>query len=165
MEDIWTLSQKYDTPYFFFTDESVPINKLREISQGLLEKQWDIKWMGGVRFENALDGDLLEKMHESGCQKLVFGLESYNQRVLDLMKKGIKTDIVKRVLDACATVGIAFHIYIIIGFPTETEKEALETLDFVLHKKYLSSLGFSCLPSLLEWKRILRLPTILQNMG
>ena len=28
---------KYDTPYFFFTDESVPINKLREISQGLLE--------------------------------------------------------------------------------------------------------------------------------
>src|SRR3990167_2379728 len=79
MEDIWTLSQKYNTPYFFFADESVPINKLREISQSLLEKQWDIKWMGGVRFENALDGDLLEKMHASGCQKLVFGLESYNQ--------------------------------------------------------------------------------------
>ncbi len=27
MEDISTLSQKYNTPYFFFTDESVPINK------------------------------------------------------------------------------------------------------------------------------------------
>ena len=148
MEDIWTLSQKYNTPYFFFTDESVPINKLREISQSLLEKQWDIKWMGGVRFEDALDDDLLEKMHASGCQKLVFGLESYNQRVLDLMKKGIKTDIVKRVLDACLKVGIAFHLYIIVGFPTETEKEAMETLDFVLHKEYLNSSGFSCLPSL-----------------
>ena len=79
--------KKYDTPYFFFTDESVPINKLREISQSLLEKQWDIKWMGGVRFENALDGDLLEKMASAGCKKLVFGLESYNQRVLDLMKR------------------------------------------------------------------------------
>ena len=148
MEDISTLSQKYNTPYFFFTDESVPINKLREISQGLIEKQWDIKWMGGVRFENALDADLLEKMHESGCKKLVFGLESYNQRVLDLMKKGIKTDVVKRVLDTCLKVGIAFHLYIIVGFPTETDKEALETLDFVLHKEYLNSLGFSCLPSL-----------------
>ena len=148
MEDIWTLSQKYNTPYFFFTDESVPINKLREISQSLLEKQWDIKWMGGVRFENALDGDLLEKMASAGCKKLVFGLESYNQRVLDLMKKGIKTDVVKKTLDNCLNAGISFHLYTIVGFPTETEEEAIETLDFVLQKKYLTSLGFSCLPSL-----------------
>src|SRR5574341_186326 len=54
MEDIHKLSQKYNTQYFFFTDESVPINKLRDISQSLLESQLDIKWMGGVRFENAL---------------------------------------------------------------------------------------------------------------
>ena len=148
MEDIWTLSQKYDTPYFFFTDESVPINKLREISQSLLEKQWNIKWMGGVRFENALDGDLLGKMASAGCKKLVFGLESYNQRVLDLMKKGIKTDVVKKTLDNCLNAGISFHLYTIVGFPTETEEEAMETLDFVLQKKYLTSLGFSCLPSL-----------------
>ncbi|GAN32960.1 MULTISPECIES: B12-binding domain-containing radical SAM protein [Candidatus Brocadia] len=148
LEDINKLSQKYHTPYFFFTDESVPVNQLREISQGLLENKWDIKWMGGVRFENALNDDALGKMYKSGCQKLVFGLESYNQRVLDLMKKGIKADIVKRILDGCLKVGIAFHLYIIIGFPTETEKEALETLDFVLRKEYLDSPGFSCLPSL-----------------
>ncbi len=148
MKDIHTLSQKYHTPYFFFTDESVPINKLREISQSLLENRWDIKWMGGVRFENALDGDLLETMSKSGCQKLVFGLESYNQRVLDLMKKGIRTEAVKRVLDECLRAGISFHLYLIVGFPTETQEEALDTLDFVLRKEYLNSFGFSCLPSL-----------------
>jgi len=148
LEDIHKLSQKYNTPYFFFTDESVPVNQLREISQGLLGNDWDIKWMGGVRFEKALNGDLLRKMSKSGCQKLVFGLESYNQRVLDLMKKGIKTDVVKEILDECLKVGISFHLYIIIGFPTEAEKEALETLDFVLNKEYLDSPGFSCLPSL-----------------
>jgi hypothetical protein len=148
VEDIRKLSQKYRTPYFFFTDESVPVNQLREISHGLLESKQDIKWMGGVRFENALHDEVLRKMYESGCRKLVFGLESYNQRVLNLMKKGIKTDVVKRVLDECLKVGISFHLYIIIGFPTETEKEALETLDFVLKKEYLDSPGFSCLPSL-----------------
>ena len=80
--------------------------------------------MGGVRFEKALDGDLLEKMYKSGCQKLVFGLESYNQRVLDLMKKGIKADVVKRILDACLKVGIAFHIYIalLLGFQQKRKK-------------------------------------------
>lgn len=148
MEDIRTLSQKYDTRNFFFTDESVPINKLREISQRLLEKQWDIKWMGGVRFENVLSRDLLENMAKSGCQKLVFGLESYSQRLLDLMKKGTKTDVVKRILDDCLAAGIAFHLYIIVGFPTETEEEAQETLAFVLRKEYLTSRGYSCLPSL-----------------
>ena len=101
-----------------------------------------------MRFENALDGDLLEKMSKSGCQKLVLGLESYNQRILDLMKKGIRTDVVKRILDECLNAGISFHLYTIVGFPTETEKEAMETLDFVLRKEYLSSRGFSCLPSL-----------------
>jgi hypothetical protein len=148
MEDIRSLSQKYHTQCFFFTDESVPINKLRDISQSLLESQLDIKWMGGVRFENALDGDLLAKMSKSGCQKLVFGLESYNQRVLDLMKKGTSTDVVKRILNECLKAGISFHLYTIVGFPTETEEEALETLDFVLQGKYLTSPGFSCLPSL-----------------
>lgn len=148
MKDIHTLSQKYHTPYFFFTDESVPMNKLRDISQNLLENQWNIKWMGGVRFENALDSDLLKMMSESGCQKVVFGLESYNQRVLDVMKKGIKTEVVKKILDECLRAGISFHLYVIVGFPTETEKEALETLDFVLRKEYLGSPGFSCLPSL-----------------
>ncbi len=148
MKDIHTLSQKYHTPYFFFTDESVPVNTLRDISQNLLENQWNIKWMGGVRFENALDSDLLRTMSKSGCQKLVFGLESYNQRVLDLMKKGIRAEAVKRILDECLRVSISFHLYIIVGFPTETEKEALETLDFVLRKEYLDSFGFSCLPSL-----------------
>lgn len=148
LEDIRKLSQKYNTPYFFFTDESVPMNQLREISQGILKNQWDIKWMGGVRFESALTSDLLGKMHASGCQKLVFGLESYNQRMLDLMKKGTKVDVVKRVLDECLKAGISFHLYIIIGFPTETANEALETIGFVLNKEYLDSPGFSCLPSL-----------------
>lgn len=148
LEDIRTLSHKYHTPHFFFTDESVPMNQLQEISQNFLESQQHITWMAGVRFETALDSDLLEKMSKSGCQKLVFGLESYNQRVLDLMKKGIKTDVVKNILNNCLKTGISFHLYIIIGFPTETEKEAQETLDFVLSKEYLSSTGFSCLPSL-----------------
>lgn len=148
LEDIHKLSQKYNTPYFFFTDESVPVNQLRDISQGLLEKKQDIQWMGGVRFEHALNHDVLRKMHESGCQKLVFGLESYNQRVLDLMKKGTKADRVKKILDECLKIGISFHLYIIIGFPTETEQEAMETLDFVMNKEYLDSPGFSCLPSL-----------------
>ncbi|GJQ22663.1 B12-binding domain-containing radical SAM protein [Candidatus Brocadia sapporoensis] len=148
LEDIHVLSQKYHTPYFFFTDESVPVNQLREISQGILKNQWEIRWMGGVRFENALSRDVLEKMYESGCRKLVFGLESSNQRILDLMKKGINVDVVKRILGDCLKTGISFHLYVIIGFPTETEKEALETLDFVLNKDYLNSPGFSCLPSL-----------------
>lgn len=148
MKDIQTLSQKYNTSHFFFTDESIPVNKLRELSRCLIENKWDIKWMGGVRFENSLDKSLLENMSKSGCLKLVFGLESYNQRILNLMKKGTRTDIMKRILDDCLELDIAFHLYTIVGFPTETEEEAMETLEFVLQKKFLSSHGYSCLPSL-----------------
>lgn len=44
--------------------------------------------------------------------------------------------------------GHSFHLYVIVGFPTETENEAMETLDFVLNEEYLHSAGYSCLPSL-----------------
>jgi len=92
-------------------------------------------------------------MAEAGCQKLVFGLESFNQRVLNTMKKGTQTETVKRILDTCLKEEIAFHLYVIVGFPTETKKEAMDTIDFVLKSEYLQSQGYSCLPSLFSLEK------------
>ncbi|MEK7847040.1 MAG: radical SAM protein [Nitrospinota bacterium] len=114
----------------------------------------DIQWIAAMRFEKRLDSGLIENAAKAGCLKFVFGLESYNQRVLDLMRKGIQREIVSRIIKDCLEKGIAAHIYLIIGFPTETREEAFESLDFILNNEPLmNSLGFSCQPSLFELEK------------
>ncbi|MFN3467966.1 MAG: B12-binding domain-containing radical SAM protein, partial [Candidatus Brocadiales bacterium] len=91
-KDIQTLKERHDTNYFFFADECIPISTLKRLVKVLPEL--DIKWIGGVRFEDGLTRELIRDMCRAGCLKLVFGMESYSQRVLNLMKKGTKRETV-----------------------------------------------------------------------
>ena len=162
MEDISDLSQKYKTKYFFITDEAMPLPTMKKFSDKIIENKIDIKWITGMRFEKKLDSGLIEKASKAGCLKFVFGLESYNQRVLDLMRKGIQRETVDRIIKDCLEKGMAVHVYLITGFPTETREEAFESVDFILNNEALvNSLGFSCQPSLFELEKaspILDLP-------
>ena len=51
-------------------------------------------------------------------------------------------------------LGMAVHCYIIVGFPTEKEEEALETMNFIVENKKLNeSYGFSCQPCLFDLEK------------
>ncbi len=150
--DIKTLKERHDTEYFFFADECIPISTLKRLVKEL--PRLDIKWIGGVRFEDGLTRELIRDMHNAGCLKLVFGMESYSQRVLDLMQKGTKRETIKRILDDCLEEGVAVHLYTIVGFPTETILEAIESVNFILeNQRLVSSPGFSFLPCLYEMEK------------
>src|SRR5438445_10723815 len=67
------------------------------------------------------------------------------------MNKGIQREHFNRIVDDCLDLDIAVHCYILIGFPTETEAEAMETANFILGDTRLhSSSGFSCQPCLFD---------------
>jgi len=154
LEDMDRLKEKYSAEYMFFSDECMPVKQLDSLSSKLIEKGNDIKWMAGIRFDKGLTKDILAKAREAGCLKMVFGLESSNKRVLSLMDKGIETEITKNIIDYCDETGIAVHMYVIVGFPSETREEALETLDFVIsNEKFLKSKGASCLACLFELEK------------
>jgi anaerobic magnesium-protoporphyrin IX monomethyl ester cyclase len=154
VDELQSLSEKYDTPYFFFTDECLALAPTKRLCQQIKERKLVIQWTAEMRFEKNLTRDLLILMRDAGCLKIVFGLESYNQRVMDFMKKGITQANVRRIIDDCLDLGIAIHCYIIAGFPTETEAEALETMSFIVeHERLHSSYGFSCQPCLFDLEK------------
>ncbi|MDP6657840.1 MAG: radical SAM protein [Nitrospinaceae bacterium] len=149
VSDVRNLKEKYDCNYFFFTDEALPINFMRTFASKIVDAELDIKWTGELKFEKSLlKEDRVELLYQSGCRKLIFGLESYNQRVLDSMKKGVDVKVIDKTVEECLRIGIAMHFYLITGFPTETEAEARESVDFVLNnRRLLDSPGFSCIIS------------------
>jgi hypothetical protein len=154
IEELEWLTQRYGARHFFFTDECFALAPTKRLCQQMIEKRLDVRWTCEMRFEKNLTRDLLSSMRDAGCLKIVFGLESFNQRVMDLMKKGIKQEWVRRIADDCVDLGIAVHCYIIVGFPTETEPEALDTMNFIVENKKLhDSLGFSCQPCLFDLEK------------
>lgn len=154
VDDLQMLSEKYQTPYFFFTDECFALSPTKRLCQQLVDRQLNLQWTCEMRFEKNLSRDLLTQMRDAGCLKIVFGLESFNQRIMDFMKKGIKQDSVRRITEDCLDLGIAIHCYIIVGFPTELEEEALETMNFIVNNERLhSSYGFSCQPCLFDLEK------------
>ncbi len=152
--ELQMLANKYQTPYFFFTDECLALSPTKRLCQQILDRHLQVQWTAEMRFEKNLSRDLLAQMRDAGCLKIVFGLESFNQRVMDFMKKGITQASVRRVIDDCLDLGVAIHCYIIAGFPTETEEEALETMRFIVdHSRLNSSYGFSCQPCLFDLEK------------
>ena len=154
VEELEWLKQRYGAQRFFFTDECFALSPTKRLCQQIIDKKLDIKWTCEMRFEKHLTRELLASMRDAGCLKIVFGLESFNQRVMDFMKKGIKQEWVRRIADDCVDLGIAVHCYIIVGFPTEKEEEARETMNFIVENKRLnSSYGFSCQPCLFDLEK------------
>lgn len=154
VDELEGLVQKYDTPFFFFTDECLALSPTRRLCKEILKRQCDIQWTAELRFEKNLSRELLTLMRDAGCHKIVFGLETYNKRMMDFMQKGITQENVDRICSDCVDLGIGVHCYVIVGFPTETEEEARETMNFVLgNTKLNSSYGFSCQPCLFDLEK------------
>lgn len=154
VDELQELSQKYDTPFFFFTDECLALSPTRRLCKEILKRQVDIQWTAELRFEKNLSRELLALMRDAGCHKIVFGLETYNKRMMDFMQKGISQESVDRICADCVDLGIGVHCYIIVGFPTETEEEARETMNFIVENTKLnSSYGFSCQPCLFDLEK------------
>jgi radical SAM superfamily enzyme YgiQ (UPF0313 family) len=154
VDDLEWLKARYGAQFFFFTDECFALSPTKRLCQQMIDRQLNVKWTCELRFEKNLTRELLTQMRDAGCLKIVFGLESFNQRVMDFMKKGIKQESVRRIADDCVDLGIAMHCYVIVGFPTEKEHEALETMNFIVQNRKLhESYGFSCQPCLFDLEK------------
>jgi anaerobic magnesium-protoporphyrin IX monomethyl ester cyclase len=144
VEDMEQLSTTYKTNVFHFSDESIAPGQLNNLCDTILHRDLNFLWMAFARTEQGFTPELCKKLYRAGCRMLAFGLESGCQRILDLMNKGITTERASDVLKNCAEAGILINLFVMFGFPTETRKEAQETMEFVLkHKDAVSSISDS----------------------
>ena len=125
------LSYKYKTKCFSFVDETFSIGRMIEFSKILAERKDEFYWTAETRFDRKLSTEEGRILSRAGCLKLQFGLESYNQRILDLMNKKVRKSDILPVIESCLLNRIAVHLFYIVGFPSETKKEAAETISFV----------------------------------
>ncbi len=104
-----------------------------------------VNWIANARFDKPLASkELMNKLFKSGCKMLRFGLESGSQAVLDLMNKGTVVEIAEQILKYSSEAGIQNHLYIMLGYPGETDLYRSETLDFLKrNREFITSYSIS----------------------
>jgi len=78
-------------------------------------------------------------MKQAGFRMLLYGLESANQSTLDRINKGIQISEVENELKEASQAGLQAHIAVMFGYPWETDKDAINTLNlthYLLKKGY-----------------------------
>ncbi|MBA2251991.1 MAG: B12-binding domain-containing radical SAM protein, partial [Nitrospirales bacterium] len=136
VQQVKALKEKYQAEHFLFADESYPPALLKKVVPLLIDQHVGIKWTTLIRFEESLqDPALWRDIKEAGCCTLYYGMESANERVLNLMDKHVKQPVIANNLHLASEAGIWNHVMAFYGFPGETRDEAEETRQFLLDNK------------------------------
>lgn len=116
---------------FHFVDEAAPPALLRKLSEEILRRKLTVSYWTNVRFEKSYDVELCYLMAKSGCIAISGGLEVASERILKLINKGITIETAGQSMKNFSDAGIMTHAYLMYGFPTETARETIESLDEV----------------------------------
>jgi len=131
--EIRHLKETYGVDEFRFHDDRFLVHPRRaeKFLDLMIAEDLDITWFCAERVDR-LDARLLAKMKQAGCFRIESGVEAGSQRILDLIKKGIKKQTAVEGFRKAQDAGIGVLSNFIIGFPTETRDEMLETIDFAV---------------------------------
>jgi len=121
--------------YFVFNDDIISASNLNAISSALKKNKIKIFFGAVVNPERSFSKPILKNIYEAGGRYLTWGLESSCQRILDLMNKGTTIEYAMPAIKYSHEQGFHNHLFMIQGFPTQTEAEISKDLKFLLSNK------------------------------
>ena len=128
------LKNDYKVNSLRWQDDCVPLN-LRKNS-GLVDylKSSNIYSRGSARTDQ-INPQMLDLLWNAGFREIGFGIESAEQRVLDLLDKRTNIEKNKQALRATRERGLKTRAFIMTGLPNETKDSAKIMIDFLEETK------------------------------
>lgn len=121
---------------FILYDDTFTIDRQRvlDICELIENKGLDIGWDIRARV-NTVDKEMLIKLKHAGCERIHYGVESANPEILKQLNKGITISQIEKAFEMTKEAGIEILAYFMIGSPTETRDQILNTIDFAKQLK------------------------------
>ncbi len=75
--------------------------------------------------------DMIRHLRDAGLKMFSIGFESGNDRILRLLRKGVTAEQNRRAAEICHELGIMIDANYMLGMPTETEDEMMDTVRMI----------------------------------
>jgi anaerobic magnesium-protoporphyrin IX monomethyl ester cyclase len=126
------LDRAYDLDEVSFQDETFFTYKKRvaTLSEELLRRGCRFTWTATMRADQGckLSDDAFALMARAGLRRVLLGVESGSQEMLDWMKKDITLEQVMTCAEKCVRHNIGGIFPFIVGFPGETDESVLASV-------------------------------------
>lgn len=148
VNEVEFLHKKYGFEGFNFWDDTLTIAKphVMGICEEIIKRGLKIKWYARARV-NTVDEEVINKMKEAGCVRISFGVESGSPRILEIIKKNITLDQVRRAVKLSSDAGFIVSLNFIVNLPTQAWEDLKMSADLMKElNKYpntSSSYGFA----------------------
>jgi len=133
IEEIDYYLEHYRINQLMIFDDNFAVDKKRtlELCAEFVRRGYPAKfnWWTEARVD-VLDEEILTAMKRAGCSIISLGLESGNQRLLDLIKKNITLEQTRKTVELIHAAGIKSRASFILGLPSETRDESRQTIRF-----------------------------------
>ena len=131
MRIIRELYYKYGVRHLRLNEDNLLLfkNRLKEICKTIIKERLEISWSCFARVDY-VNLEILQLMKRAGCWQISYGIESGEQKILDVEKKNLTLDQIERAVKLTKKVGIRVVGFNMIGHPLETIKSMKKTIDF-----------------------------------
>ena len=128
-EEVKDLVEKHQIGYFYINDLTFTSNLDRTYQICDVLAKYNITWTCSTRVEK-IKPELLRYMHKSGCRDIWYGVESVDQKVLDLADKQTKVEEIEYAVTETVKAGIKVAANLIVGLPGDSEESLRKMMDF-----------------------------------
>jgi anaerobic magnesium-protoporphyrin IX monomethyl ester cyclase len=147
LAEVEHLIKDFGVREIFIIDDVFNLSKKRvvEFCEGMIRKGFHKKlsWLCNVQVSRpVVDDELFKIMKRAGCWMIMPGFESGDQRILDVIKKGITLEDAARAVALAREAGLVVKGNFILGHPTETKDSVENTIRFAKKLK-LHMAGFT----------------------
>jgi len=149
LAEIELLVTRYGVKELVFMDDifNLRAERAKAIARGIVARGWKL----ALTFPNGFRGDILDEelvdlLVQAGMYRCMIAVESAVPRIQKVSKKGLKIDKVERIVDYVASKGVMVHGAFMLGFPSETEREMLATIDWAARSAFHTAAFFRVIP-------------------
>ncbi len=149
LAEIDLLVTKYGVKELVFMDDIFNFRPARAkaIAQGIIDRGYKL----ALTFPNGFRGDILDEelvvlLKKAGMYRCMVAVESASPRLQKVMQKNLKIDKVRKIVDFIASQGVMVHGAFMLGFPSETEEEMNETIEWAATSSFHTAAFFRVIP-------------------
>ncbi len=114
-----------------FMDDTftMDIKRVDQICDEIFKRKIKVPWTCLTRV-NTVNLDILKKMKRAGCWQVIYGIESGDDRILNIIKKGVTVEQNARGIRLAKQAGLNVRATFVFGIPGETLHTMKKTVDF-----------------------------------